>query len=104
MVTSPASGFTSPAISDMSVVLPAPLYPTIARNSPSRTDRLTPRSTCAAPRPVPYDLLTLLSSRKAIGTSPVGELLGGMGKLPVCPCLLLAREHGQTGSLPMPPC
>ena len=45
MVTVPESGFSRPATMEISVVLPAPEYPTTATNSPSLTVRLTSLST-----------------------------------------------------------
>src|SRR5262245_28373851 len=44
-VTLPRSGAISPAITDISVVLPEPEYPTIATNSPYSRVRSTPPST-----------------------------------------------------------
>ena len=51
--TSPALGGQSPAIIEISVVFPAPLYPTIATNSPRPTLRLTLWSTSVRPSPRP---------------------------------------------------
>ncbi len=45
----PASSATSPVISPISVVLPAPFGPMMAWSSPGRTSRLTPSVTLRAP-------------------------------------------------------
>src|SRR5687768_11162940 len=64
-----------PAIIDISVVLPAPLYPTIAMNSPSRTLRLMSRRTSTRAAPFPYPFDTLRSSSSATGhLLPAGGL------------------------------
>ena len=47
--TVPALGRTSPSSSFISVVLPAPLWPTSARHSPGRPSRLTAVSAVSAP-------------------------------------------------------
>src|SRR5689334_9323953 len=59
---SPASGVSSPAIAETSVVLPLPEKPTMATNSPASMERLTSWSTSLAP----YDLLKPSISRMAM--------------------------------------
>jgi hypothetical protein len=49
----PASGAISPAMAEISVVLPLPEKPTMATNSPSRISRLMSRSTGVRAAPSP---------------------------------------------------
>src|SRR4029077_16505096 len=69
-LTAPESGRSKPAISEMSVVLPAPLNPTIATNSPFSMLRLMFLSTGTPPKA----FLSFFSSRKAMGTKRLGGL------------------------------
>jgi hypothetical protein len=49
----PLSGAISPAMAEMSVVLPEPENPTMAMNSPSATERSMPVSTSVRVAPSP---------------------------------------------------
>src|SRR6202140_782144 len=64
----PPSSGTTPEIARNSVVLPAPLGPTIATNCPSPTSRVT---SCSARRP-PYDTETF--SSRSIGSPALAEI------------------------------
>src|SRR5438067_2354753 len=65
--TRPRSGRSRPARSEISVVLPAPEYPTSATNSPRLTWRLTSCNTSVRLPGGPKPLLTFCSSRNATG-------------------------------------
>src|SRR5688500_4879412 len=73
----PASGFVRPASIEISVVLPAPLYPTMATNSPSWIDRLMSDKTSVRVAPVTYDFEPFLGGRRAPGVPRFGG--GGRG-------------------------
>src|SRR5690242_10808547 len=62
----PVSGSSSPAIIEISVVLPLPEKPTIATNSPASIARFTSCRTSVRCAPSPYDLLNPESSSSAI--------------------------------------
>src|SRR5437764_3303826 len=61
--TDPVRWGTIPMIDFIVVVLPAPLRPTSVTNSPLRTSRSTPCSTCDSP----YHACSLLTERSASG-------------------------------------
>src|SRR6185436_1642112 len=75
-VTVPESGFSSPAMRLISVVLPAPENPTIATNSPLSMDRLMSLSTSLLEPFGPKPFETLLSSRNGMTSSCFEPLLG----------------------------
>src|SRR5262245_45824557 len=74
----PASGWTRPEISLISVVLPAPLGPITACSSPSRTSRVTSSVTTRPPK-----LLRSASMRSAgSATAPAPEHRGNEAQQP----------------------
>src|SRR5687767_1904527 len=63
-VMSPASGASNPAMRETNVVLPEPLWPTIATNSPCLISKLISARTSVRLPGGPNPLQTPLSSRK----------------------------------------
>src|SRR5438552_6896690 len=74
--TEPVRGFTMPMIDFMVVLLPAPLRPTTVTNSPARTSRSTPCSTCDSPYQASRPF-TLSSASGMLGPQ-VGRHHGGI--------------------------
>src|SRR6185503_16327550 len=67
---SPASGSSSPAMAQMSVVLPLPENPTMATNSPLSIEKFTSCSTSVRALPSPYALQSPLISRNGMTRRP----------------------------------
>src|SRR2546428_10205224 len=63
----PASGFSAPARIAISVLLPAPFWPTSAHTSPERTGKSTPSSAIVAPNAL---RTPRISKRGAVSSGP----------------------------------
>src|SRR3981189_346470 len=84
-IIEPALGGTIPEMVLNSVVLPAPLGPTIATNSPAPTRMLTSFSTGTAPHPPPRASISSIGGSPALSQVRVDHrrITGNVGGLPL---------------------